>query len=419
MIDEERNIVACMFQDFYPEWTDLVIESVTEDMFTDRDCARIFATAYSAITTHGSAKISVLPSELAQDVSKWKRTISNPSASLSLVLGEFKRRKLTEYCYGAIEMVMKDNPDEILRHLQGRLDTLSMSIGGDPKLAQVYLNSLIEQVQNPKPFISTGIADFDAYMRGFQAGQMVVIAGRPGQGKSVLGTQIALTSAVQGRPALMFNFEMSGEEIVGRIIAGELGINSESIANRDLYPSQIEHMISRKDMLDGLPLFIDTKTSHNINSIRAIARKYKRQHNIGVLVVDYLQLIHEDKDRTENREQVVARMSRSFKVLAKELEIPVIILSQLSRESDKRATKEPQLSDLRESGAIEQDADIVMFTHRPETHGIDTFEDGSSTAGMMLLKVAKRRNGRTATLRLRFNAKDQRIEDGGQVHESY
>lgn len=419
MIDEERNIIACLFQDFYPQWVDAVIESVTEDMFADSDCARLFATAYSAITTHGSAKMSILPPDLAQDVSKWKRTMSHPSASISLVLEEHKRRKITEYCYGAIEMVVKDRPDDILRHLQGRLDTLAMSTGGEPKLAQVYLDSLIEQVKNPQPFISTGIGDFDAYMKGFQPGQMVVIAGRPGQGKSVLGTQIALSNAVQGRPALMFNFEMSGEEIVGRIIAGELGINSESIANRDLYPTQIDEMVARRDMLDGLPLFIDTKTSHNINSIRAIARKYRRQHNIGVLVVDYLQLIHEDKDRTENREQVVARMSRSFKVLAKELEIPVVILSQLSRESDKRATKEPQLSDLRESGAIEQDADIVMFTHRPETHGIETFEDGTSTAGMMLLKVAKRRNGRTATLRLRFNAKDQRIEDGGQVDELY
>lgn len=410
MIDEERNTIACMFQQYDNSWVDAVMV-LSDDMFSDSTHQRLFSKAKESINTHGSAKLSILSKEDADQVRKWQMQMVNPRSSVSLILTENKRRKTIEYCRAASMAMVNGNPEKILAHLQLKLDNLTKSIGGDPKPASEYLKSLIAQLQDTsKPMVRTGIADFDAYIKGFQPGQLVVIAGRPAQGKSVLATQIAVSTAVNGKPVLLFNFEMSGEELVGRIIAGEIGINSETIANRDLYPSQLETIVSRADMLDGLPLFIDPETSHTINSIRATARKYKRKYDIGLVVVDYLQLIGEDRDKGENREQVVARMSRSFKVLAKELEIPVIILSQLSRESDKRATKEPQLSDLRESGAIEQDADIVMFVHRPETYDIDTFEDGTSTAGVIAIKTAKRRNGPTATVRLRFNAKHQKIE---------
>jgi replicative DNA helicase len=412
MIDHERNIVACLFQQYEQNWIDTILESVTEDMFTDSSAQRMFQSAHKAIKSHGSATISILSDHEAQALKQWNKTMVNPTPSISYVSTEYKRRMIAEYCYGATEQLMATEPDEVMKVLQSRLDGLAQSLGGEPKLASHYVRSLIEQLKDDtKVFVNTGIGDFDTYMKGFQAGQMVVIAGRPAQGKSVLATQIALTNALHHRPVLMFNLEMSGEEMVGRIIAGELGINSEIIANRDLHPYQLQQIEKRQDILDDIPLYIDERTSHTINSIRSVARKYKRQHGIELILVDYLQLIGEEKDRGENREQLVARMSRSFKILAKELEIPVIILSQLSRESDKRTNKEPQLSDLRESGAIEQDADVVIFVHRPETHGIETFDDGSSTHGCIVVKVAKRRNGPTQSLRLRFNAPSQRIEN--------
>lgn len=412
MIEQERNIICSMFQNYDSTWVDLVLESVTSDMFTDSTNLSIFTKGIASIKKHGSAPVSILSEYEAKQVSDWQRSMSNPKPSISYVLTEYKRRMMADYCSTTISELMAGNPDEIIKHLQGRLDSLALNLGGDPKPASYYLQSLIAQLKdNTKVFVNTGIGDFDSYMKGFQAGQMIVIAGRPGQGKSVLATQIAISNALAGRPALMFNFEMSGEELVGRIIAGEVGINSEMIANRDLSDYQVLQIADRSNILDDVPLYIDSNTGHTMNSIRSTARKYKRQHGCEVIVVDYLQLIGEERDNGENREQLVARMSRSFKVLAKELEIPVVILAQLSRESDKRTTKEPQLSDLRESGAIEQDADVVLFVHRPETYDIMTFDDGSSTAGVVVVKVAKRRNGRTASLRLRFNAKDQRMED--------
>lgn len=412
MIDQERNIIACLFQAYETQWVDSIVESVTEEMFTDSQCQRIFRNGIQAIGSHGSATLSVVSDTDAIAVKVWQRTMVNPSPSISYVHTEYKRRKIADFCHMATQELMLAEPVAVLSSLQSRLDSLSTASGAEPKLSSYYVRSLIDQLQDDsRVFINTGIADFDVYMKGFQSGQMVVIAGRPGQGKSVLASQIALTNALQGRPVLMFNLEMSGEEIVGRIISGELGINSEQIANRDLNQYQLERIISKKDIMDGVPLHIDVNTGHTINSMRSIARKYRRQHGIELIVVDYLQLIGEEKDKGENREQLVARMSRSFKILAKELEIPVIILSQLSRESDKRTTKEPQLSDLRDSGAIEQDADVVIFVHRPETHDIQTFDDGSSTAGCVVVKVAKRRNGPTQTMRLLFNSKDQRIEN--------
>ena len=412
VMSEEQNIVACLFQSYDTSYVDSVLEAVTDDMFTDSQAQRLFRLATKSIKAHGSATPSILTAEDAKDVKAWLGMVYDPRASIGQVLTHYKRRKIQEYCEVANNELFTQEPDNVLRQLATRLDSLNRSLSGEPKPASHYLRSLIDQLNDDtRVFVNSGIADFDLSLKGFQAGQMVVIAGRPGQGKSVLATQIALHNAINGRPVLMFNFEMSGEEIVGRIIAGELGINSERIANRELSEYQIRQVTERHDLLDGVQLYIDPDTSHTIASIRSLARKYKRQHDIGLLVVDYLQLIGEEKDKGENREQLVARMSRSFKVLAKELEIPVIVLAQLSRESDKRTTKEPQLSDLRESGAIEQDADVVMFVHRPETYGIETFSDGTSTHGCVMVKVAKRRNGPTSEMRLRFNAPDQRIEN--------
>jgi replicative DNA helicase len=411
-MNEEQNIIACMFQSWDTAWVDLIMDSVTEDMFTDTQTAKMFQIASKAIKSHGTASQSLIDGEYAKDLSKWMGGIYNPESSISYVLANHKRRKIAEYCDTATTELMRTEPDEVLRQLSTKLDSLNRTLGGDPKPASHYLRSLIEQINDTeRVFINSGIADFDVFMKGFQAGQMIVIAGRPAQGKSVLGAQIALHNAVNGRPVLMFNFEMSGEEIVGRIIAGELGINSERIANRELSESQMRQLSERPDLLDDVPLYIDPDTSHTLSSIRSLARKYKRLYNIGAIVIDYLQLIGEEKDRGENREQLVARMSRSLKVLAKELEIPVIILAQLSRESDKTATKEPELHHLRESGAIEQDADVVIFVHRPEYYGIETFDDGSSTHQCIIVKVAKRRNGPISRMRLRFNAPDQRIEN--------
>jgi replicative DNA helicase len=410
-IDHERNIIACLFQTYEPSYPDTILEAVIPDMFSDSSTARMYLQGIEAIRKHGTASPTILSESDAHELKNWLRTISNPTASISYMATEYKRRKIAEFCYGGIEQAMIEDPDEVLSHLQTRLDSLNMVTAQDPKPASFYLHLLADHIgEVNKMGINTGIPDFDGYMSGFQGGQMVVIAGRPAQGKSVLGSQIALHNALNGRPSLMINLEMGGEEIVGRIIAGELKINSERIANRDLSEWQIEHIKNRRDLLDGLPLYIDTRTSHTLASMRALFRKYKRTHDIGLIVIDYLQLIGEKTERGEIREQVVARMSRFIKVMAKELDIPIIILSQLSRESDKRTSKEPQLSDLRESGAIEQDADIVIFVHRPELHGIETFTDNSSTKGVICVNVAKRRNGPTHNMRLHFNAPDQRIE---------
>ncbi|MEK7264032.1 MAG: replicative DNA helicase [Bacteroidota bacterium] len=257
--------------------------------------------------------------------------------------------------------------------------------------------------------VPSGFQVLDNLTGGFKNSDLVIIAGRPSQGKTALAMTIARNAALHKKksvPVAVFSLEMATEQLILRLLSSESRINSHHIQHsRKLSTQQLKDLSRAAGLLHDAPIFIDDSGGINILELRAKSRRLKAEHNIGLIVIDYLQLIHAS-ERIESREQQISLISRSLKALAKELDIPVIALSQLNRASESRTDKRPQLSDLRESGAIEQDADLVIIVHRPEFYNIETITDRDGgkipAGGKAQIIIAKHRNGPTDELLLAF-----------------
>jgi replicative DNA helicase len=257
----------------------------------------------------------------------------------------------------------------------------------------------LENIQNREARytgLPTGFIDVDDLTSGLQPGNLVVIAARPGVGKSSLATNIARNVAVSGHPVAMFSLEMSRNEIGMRLLCSEAGVPWDRIRSKRVEPHHWSRVVQAAEILHDAPLHIVDAGNVNIVDIRAKARRMRTgRQGLDLIIVDYLQLMTSAlARRPDNRQQEVAEISRSLKLLAKELRIPVVALSQLNRNPEARADKRPQLSDLRESGAIEQDSDVVMFIHRDDS-------DPEKKRQTELI-VAKHRNGPTGNIRLDF-----------------
>ena len=258
----------------------------------------------------------------------------------------------------------------------------------------------IQQRDSAFAGIPTGFHDLDELLSGLQAGNLIIVAARPGVGKSSLVTNLARNVAMgdhvhPGSSVVMFSLEMSRFEIGMRLLCAESKVPWDKIRAARVAAEDWTHIVEAAEVLHEAPLFIVDSGNVSIVDIRAKARRLKSKGNLGLIIVDYLQLMSGHM-RTESRQQEVAEISRSLKLLAKELEIPVVAVSQLNRNPETRADKRPQLSDLRESGSLEQDADIVMFIHRD-----DSSED-LAKKNVADIIVAKHRNGPTATVQLAF-----------------
>lgn len=253
--------------------------------------------------------------------------------------------------------------------------------------------------------IPSGFAMFDDMTSGLQKGDFIVLAARPSMGKTSLALNIGVNSALSGFNVGVFSLEMSAEQLTLRLLSTESGISHHNIRNATITSDEWINLTNVAANLAELKLFIDDTPALGIMELRAKARKLKSEHKIDMLIIDYLQLLHSPR-RHENRHQEVSEISRSLKALAKELEIPVVALSQLSRAVDSRMDKRPMLSDLRESGAIEQDADVIMFLYRDIVYNPDT-QDPSSAE----LIIGKQRNGPTGTVNLNFIRELTKFED--------
>ena len=232
-------------------------------------------------------------------------------------------------------------------------------------------------------------------------------------GKTAFVLSMARNMAIDHeKPVAFFSLEMSSVQLMMRLIVAESGLSSADVRSGKLTAEQWRHLEQTTRILPTAPLFIDDTPALSIYELRSKARRLKAQHDIQIIIIDYLQLMTGNADSRSNREQEVASISRGLKSIAKELNIPIIALSQLNRSIESRSgLKRPQLSDLRESGAIEQDADIVAFIHRPEYFGFTQDEDGNPTAGMAEIILAKHRNGATDTVKLRFRKEQARFLD--------
>jgi replicative DNA helicase len=273
------------------------------------------------------------------------------------------------------------------------------------------LKLAIEQIEAAKKNVDgvsgvpTGFTALDRVTAGWQRSDMIIVAARPGMGKTAFVLSMARNIAVDFNiPVAIFSLEMASVQLVNRLISGETGIRGDKIRKGNLEDHEFTQLHTRLKKLSKAPIFIDDTPSLSIFELRAKARRLKSKHNIQIIIIDYLQLMTAASDKGGgNREQEISMISRSIKTIAKELNIPIIALSQLSRAVETRGgDKRPMLSDLRESGAIEQDADIVSFLYRPEYYDIQQDEDGNSWADIGQVIIAKHRNGALETVSLKF-----------------
>ncbi len=266
--------------------------------------------------------------------------------------------------------------------------------------------------------LPSGFRLLDRMTAGFQPGTLIILAARPAMGKTAFALSMARNIAVeQGKAVAFFSLEMTGVELAMRLISGEAQIPGDKLKKGELEQYERVQMETRVEPLLKAPIYIDDTPQLTIYELRAKCRRLKQRHDIQMVFIDYLQLMSAggENNRNGNREQEISTISRQLKALSKELGIPVLAMSQLSRAVETRGgTKKPMLSDLRESGAIEQDADIVMFIYRPEYYGIPDDEKGS-TAGMADIILAKHRSGGVGEVRLRFVGKYARFEDADQA----
>ena len=252
------------------------------------------------------------------------------------------------------------------------------------------------------PLALTGFKKLDSCLQGLRPGQLIVVAGRPGMGKSALASGFALKAASQGLPVLFFSLEIGKEEVSKRMLSSLGQISFEKLERGALEGQEdVERIEEGHAALEALPVFLDDSADLSLLEIRTKARRLKAKEGLGLVVVDYLQLLSSPRPQ-ENRQQEISGFSRALKMLSKELEVPVIALSQLNRAPEMREGKRPQLSDLRESGSIEQDADIVLLLNRPE----DLENEGEAE-----VIVAKHRNGKTGSVWLEFEGDFVRFSD--------
>jgi replicative DNA helicase len=254
--------------------------------------------------------------------------------------------------------------------------------------------------------LPTGFRDLDKRLAGLQPANLVVVAARPSMGKSALALNIAQNAASAGTPVAVFTLEMSREEVVTRLLSSMASVDSHRLRTGQLGPELWQKVVREASRLYQMPLFVDDSSDLTVTAIRAKARRMARRHELGLVVVDYLQLM-QGSSRSESRQQEIADISRSLKNLARELRIPVIAVSQLNRALEARENKRPRLGDLRESGAIEQDADIVMFIYRDEYYSPDKPE----SRGLPEVNIAKHRAGATGLISMTFAAEFTRFRN--------
>ncbi|RTL50540.1 MAG: replicative DNA helicase [Sphingobacteriales bacterium] len=277
----------------------------------------------------------------------------------------------------------------------------------------------IDELRTRKEDISgvpSGFNSLDRITYGWQSTDLIILAARPSVGKTAFALNLARNAALNPIKPVgvgFFSLEMSASQLVQRILSAESEIPIEKISRGKLEDYEYQQLHTKGiKRLEKAPLFIDDTAALNIFEFRAKARRLVNKHNVGLIIIDYLQLMSGTGDRNGNREQEISTISRNLKALAKELGIPIIALSQLSRAVETRKeSKMPQLSDLRESGAIEQDADMVMFIYRPEYYEIGANEMGESTKGETHIRIAKHRNGSLETIKLRALLEIQKFEE--------
>src|SRR5512132_2180786 len=311
----------------------------------------------------------------------------------------------------------KSTANELLDSAESRIFQISQQRGdeGFTRIKEMLWPTMerIETLQKSGKAITgvpSGFAELDEMTTGFQPSDLIIVAARPSMGKTAFCLNIATHAAVEGHGVAVFSLEMSKESLVQRMLTAEARVNSQAVRRGELKDFDFTRLARAAGILQSCPVWIDDTPALTLLEMRSKARRLKVENDVRLVIVDYLQLMR-SPEHSENRVQEISDISRSLKALARELEVPVMALSQLSRASEQRGgERKPILSDLRDSGAIEQDADIVVFIHRPEMYAKED-SDGNSNEGLAEVIVAKHRNGPTGTLDLYFHKQFTRFDN--------
>ncbi len=337
-----------------------------------------------------------------------------------IIAQKYLARELIEFSSEILHRAFDEtnDVDDLMQEAEGRLFEISQrNVKKDVTAIDPVISEAIKQIQaaaNRKDGLSglqTGFTEIDKITSGWQNSDLIIVAARPAMGKTAFVLSMAKNMAVNyNTPVALFSLEMSNVQLVNRLIINTCEIPGDKIKSGRLLPPDWERLMSRVDILRNAPIYIDDTAGLSVLELRTKARRLVREHGVKIIIIDYLQLMNASGMSFGSREQEVSIISRSLKQLAKELQIPIIALSQLNRnvesrgnDKDKKESKRPQLSDLRESGAIEQDADMVCFIHRPEYY-FHSKEDGENKTieGLAEFIIAKHRSGATGVVNLKF-----------------
>ena len=402
---EEHRIIFKAIQDLSFEMKAIDLYTVTERLKAQKELTKVGGAAYLAELTQRVAT--------AAHVEFHAKIIAQKYVQRELIRSatEIQRRSydeevdVTELIGFAEQEIFKVSEGNVKRSVLSASDILHKA------LKQIEAAAKTAGEYNG---VRSGFTDIDSITLGWQPSDLIIIAARPSMRKTAFVLTMARNMAVEFKtPVAFFSLEMSSVQLMNRLIVAETQLNPKDLRTGNLSPAQWSHLEKQTIDLGRAPLYIDDTPALSVYEFRSKARRLKTQHDIRLIIIDYLQLMTAASAETRgNREQEVSLISRTLKAIAKELDVPIIALSQLSRNVENRGgSKRPQLSDLRESGAIEQDADVVAFIHRPEYYGLTTNEDGLSTAGMAEIIIAKHRNGEVTDVPLRFIKEQAKFAD--------
>ena len=409
---------------------DTVIDIIHPDVFYKESHQKIYKAIFTLFQNSQPIDILTVSEQLRKDanldsaggdyylvhLSQKVASTAHVEYHARIVLEKYIKRSLISIS-GHIEEESFDETTDVFEVLDGAESKLFEVSQGNLKKSTEDAKTLVSQAIKRIEDISkkegmsgvpSGFEKIDAVTSGWQNSDLIIIAARPGMGKTAFVLSMAKNIGIRfNMPVAIFSLEMSSVQLITRMISSETGLTSEKLRKANLQPHEWEQLNVKVKNLSNAPIWIDDTPSLSIFDLRAKARRLVSQHDVKVIIVDYLQLMTSGANNKGggNREQEISIISRNLKALAKELNVPVITLSQLSREVEKRGgTKRPILSDLRESGSIEQDADIVSFIYRPEYYGFNEWEDEERTPshGQAEFIIAKHRNGSLENVRLKF-----------------
>ena len=324
---------------------------------------------------------------------------------------DFDSQKITTFDYSKVSH--SKTPEEFFDDFNDRIEKTK-----NPKRLDIILQSSFDKIRRaldaPQGItgVSSGFIDFDKLTSGLQKSDLILLAARPSMGKTALAFNMAMNAALENNVVVIFSLEINEDQIVYRLLSSYSGINSYKLSMGNLDKNELSDLYDTLSYLSDRKLFIDDTARISVLELRSKVRKIKNEHGLDLIVIDYIQLIQPSKEYRGNRTQEIAEISRELKMLAKELEVPIIAVSQLSRNVEQRDDKRPILADLRDSGTLEQDADIVMFLYREDYYDKET--ENSSKAELI---IEKNRNGPTTAINLHFNKECMRFGNLGVAEE--